>query len=41
VVRFAGTNSAEGLELLRNSGMDFVFADSFGEAVEKAAGLGK
>jgi succinyl-CoA synthetase beta subunit len=41
VVRFAGTNSAEGLELLRNSGMDFVFADSFREAVEKAAGLGK
>jgi succinyl-CoA synthetase beta subunit len=37
VVRFAGTNSAEGLELLKMSGSNFIAAESFGEAVKTAA----
>jgi len=41
VVRFAGTNSAEGFDMLRKSGIDFVLAESFGEAVEKAAEMGR
>jgi succinyl-CoA synthetase beta subunit len=41
VVRFAGTKRGEGLDLLGKSGMDFVIAESFGEAVEKAARMGR
>jgi succinyl-CoA synthetase beta subunit len=37
-VRFAGTNGAEGLDLLRRSGMDFIFASSLGEALDAAVG---
>jgi succinyl-CoA synthetase beta subunit len=39
-VRFAGTNSGRGLDLLRESGMDFIFAGSLGEALDAAVGSG-
>lgn len=37
VVRFEGTNVEQGRELLRQSGLDFLVATSFGDAAQKVA----
>jgi malate-CoA ligase subunit beta len=41
VVRLAGTNLAEGERILAESGIEFVRADTFGEAAEKAVAIAR
>ena len=41
VIRMEGTNVELGKQMLRDSGLNFVTADSMGEAAEKVASLGK